>query len=242
MAKNIEWFENWFNTKYYHLLYDNRNQEEAEFFMKNLIHFLQLKNGDKILDLPCGKGRHSIFLNSQGLNVVGADLSKNSIDFAKKFENSTLKFHIHDMREKITKKYNAIFNLFTSFGYFEDDKTNIEVLKKFKDGLKKDGFVVIDFLNIEKVRRNLITEDSFEKNGIIFHIKRSIQNGFLIKNISFNTDGMEHNYTEKVQSLSLKNIIHFAEQANLHVKNIFGDYNLSSFDDKNSDRLILILQ
>lgn len=242
MEKNIEWFENWFNTKYYHLLYDNRNQEEAEFFMKNLIHFLQLKKGDKILDLPCGKGRHSVFLNSQDLDVVGADLSKNSIQSAKKFENATLKFRVHDMRKKITKKYNAIFNLFTSFGYFQDDKTNIEVLKNFKNGIKKDGFVVIDFLNIEKIKHNLIAEDNFEKNGIIFHIKRSIQDGFLIKNINFKADEMEHNYTEKVQSLSLENIMSFAEQANLKVKNIFGDYNLSSFDEKKSERLILILQ
>lgn len=242
MEKNIEWFENWFDTKYYHLLYSNHNHEEAEFFMKNLVSFLQLKKEDKILDLPCGKGRHSVFLNSQGFNVVGADLSQNSINSAKKFENETLKFHVHDMRENIVEKYDAIFNLFTSFGYFKDNKTNIKVLKNFKNALKNDGYVVIDFLNIEKIKQNLIAEENIEKNEVIFHIKRSIKNDFLIKKISFKADNREHNYTEKVQALSLVDIINFTKQANLKVKNIFGDYNLSSFDEKKSERLILILQ
>jgi len=242
MKKNKEWFENWFDTKYYHLLYENRNQEEARFFMKNLIKFLQLKKGDQILDLPCGKGRHSVFLNSQGFDVVGADLSKNSIKQAKKFENKTLKFHVHDMRDEIVEKYNAIFNLFTSFGYFKDDKTNIGVLKNFKSALKKDGNIIIDFLNIEKIKKNLITEDHFNKNEIYFHIKRSIENGFLIKNISFEADGKMHHYIEKIQAFSLENIVNFAYESELMVKNVFGDYNLSPFDKKNSERLILILK
>ena len=77
MEKITDWFEHWFDTKYYHLLYDNRDEKEAEFFMKNLILFLELKKGSRILDLHCGKGRHSVFLNSKGCNVVGADLSRN---------------------------------------------------------------------------------------------------------------------------------------------------------------------
>lgn len=242
MGGNAEWFENWFDTKYYHLLYDNRDNEEARFFMRNLIQFLKLENGDKILDLPCGKGRHSVFLNAQGFNVVGADLSKNSIQSAKKFENDTLKFYVQDMRDRISEKYHAIFNLFTSFGYFQDDNTNINILKNFKNALKKNGFLIIDFLNIQKVEQNLIAKDSFMKNGINFHIERNITNGFLIKNISFKVDGIKHNYSEKIQAFSLEKIINFTDQANLKMINIFGDYNLSSFSDSESERLILILQ
>ena len=151
MKNKTEWFVNWFDTPYYHLLYDHRNENEAKFFMKNLLSFLHLKKGDEILDLPCGKGRHSLFLNAQGFNVVGSDLSKNSIQSAKIYENKTLKFTIHDMRDPLHGKYNAIFNLFTSFGYFDDDKTNITVLKNFKKALYKNGFIVVDFLNITKV-------------------------------------------------------------------------------------------
>jgi len=242
MEKKTEWFEHWFDTKYYHLLYDHRNEEEAEFFMLNLIHFLELHKRDQILDLPCGKGRHSMFLNSKGFNVVGADLSKNSIDHAKKFENETLKFRIHDMREPLLKKYDAIFNLFTSFGYFEKDDANISVLKNFKNALFQNGKIVIDFLNIDKIKQNLIADEKFEKNGILFHITRNIENEILIKNISFEADERSHFYTEKVQCLTLEKMTKLADVANLKVQHTFGDYNLSSYDKNNSNRLILILQ
>ncbi|MCK5637568.1 MAG: class I SAM-dependent methyltransferase [Flavobacteriaceae bacterium] len=242
MDRKKEWFQHWFDTDYYHLLYDNRDEKEAEFFMKNLIQFLDIKKGDKILDLPCGKGRHALFLNAQGYDVVGADLSKNSIKFAKTFENSSLKFTEHDMRNPLEGRYDAIFNLFTSFGYFDQNRTNIKVLTNFKNALKKNGSVIIDFLNIEKVVNNLIPEEIFLKNGINFHISRSVKDGFLIKNIMFHADDEDHHFIEKVQCLSLQDIKGFSDIANLKIKHIFGDYILSSFDKKNSDRLILILQ
>ena len=242
MNEKKEWFQHWFDTDYYHLLYDNRDEKEAEFFMKNLIQFLNIKKGNKILDLPCGKGRHAMFLNTQGYDVVGADLSKNSIEFAKSFENNSLKFTEHDMRNPLKGKYDVIFNLFTSFGYFNQNSTNIKVLTNFKNGLKKNGSIIIDFLNIEKVIENLIPEERFIKNGINFHITRMIKNGILIKNIMFHANNEDHHFIEKVQCLSLDDIKAFSVTANLKIKHIFGDYNLSLFDNKKSDRLILVLQ
>ncbi len=242
MDKKTEWFQNWFDTPYYHLLYDHRNENEAEFFMKNLIRFLDLKKGDKILDLPCGKGRHSLFLNTQGFDVTGADLSKNSINAAKNFGNENLKFTIHDMRDPLSGKYKAIFNLFTSFGYFNDEQTNVKVLENFKNAILMNGHVVIDFLNIKKVEKELIPEQKFTKNGIEFHITKIIKNDFLIKDIYFNTNDMEHHFTEKVQCLTLEKMKEFAKIANFKVEHVFGDYNLSSFDEYHSERLILVLQ
>ena len=96
MSQNKEWFKTWFDTKYYHVLYQNRNDDEAELFMKNLLSFIELKKNSKILDMPCGKGRHAIFLNKLGYDVVGADLSENSIEYAKNIpiEHFTLRFMI----------------------------------------------------------------------------------------------------------------------------------------------------
>jgi len=242
MNKKTEWFENWFDTPYYHLLYDYRNDEEAKLFMKALTQFLKLKKGDKILDLPCGKGRHSRFLNSQGFDVVGADLSKNSIQAAKIFENDSLKFRIHDMRDPLLGNYNAIFNLFTSFGYFNEEKTNLKVLELFKNALLPGGFIVIDFLNIIKIENELVAETSVNKNGIHFDIKKYFKNEFLIKEISFNIDDVAHNYIEKLQCLNLKKMEDMASRLSLKPIHVFGDYKLSKFDESKSDRLILILQ
>ncbi|MFN5878833.1 MAG: SAM-dependent methyltransferase, partial [Flavobacteriales bacterium] len=66
-----EWFADWFDTPYYHILYKNRNDEEAAHFIENLIEFIQLDLGSRVLDLACGKGRHSVTLNKLGYNVLG---------------------------------------------------------------------------------------------------------------------------------------------------------------------------
>ena len=77
------WFQSWFNTPYYHILYQNRDYKEAELFIKNLVRYLNLDAlDDSILDLACGQGRHSIFLNSLGFRVTGIDLSEKSIKHA----------------------------------------------------------------------------------------------------------------------------------------------------------------
>lgn len=242
MDKKTEWFQNWFDTPYYHLLYDYRNEEEAKFFMKTLTQFLKLKKGDKILDLPCGKGRHSRYLNSQGFDVVGADLSKNSIQAAKIFENDNLKFRIHDMRDPLSGNYNAIFNLFTSFGYFDEEKTNLKVLELFKNALLPGGYIVIDFLNVIKIENELVAETCINKNGINFNIKKYFKSEFLIKEISFDIKGTEHNYIEKLQCLNLNKMKDMAHNLSLNAIHVFGDYKLSKFDESKSDRLILILQ
>ena len=238
----MEWFQHWFDTKYYHILYQDRNDEEAQVFMRNLTANLNLKKGSKLLDLPCGKGRHSIYLNSLGFNVTGADLSKNSIKHAQNFENDSLNFKVHDMREPFKTKFDAILNLFTSFGYFDQDEMNIEVLKNLKNGLNKDGVLVIDFMNVNLVEKELIVEEIILKNKIEFHINRSIENGFIKKDIRFTADNIENHHTEYVRFISLETFKWYIKDANLKLKHTFGDYNLNSFDIENSNRLILVLE
>ncbi|MEN8124541.1 MAG: class I SAM-dependent methyltransferase [Bacteroidota bacterium] len=242
MKNQNSWYQQWFNTPYYHKLYDHRNDEEAEIFMNKLIGFLKLPEKGKILDLPCGRGRHAIYLNNLGYRITGADLSINNINYAKKFENNTLHFHTHDMRNHLKEKYDAIFNLFTSFGYFDDEDENVKVLQNFKSGLKDNGIIVLDFLNISKAKTNLIPKEIITKNNIDFYIKRKVENNYLKKVIEFNTDDKLFEFEEKVQCLTLPKFKSMSKKANLKIKHIFGDYKLMPFDEKESDRLILIFQ
>jgi len=242
MSQKQEWFKAWFDTKYYHILYQDRNDDEAELFMQNLLSFLQLKKNGKILDMPCGKGRHAIFLNSLGYDVTGADLSENSIEHAKKFTNKTLHFEVHDMRQPFKTKFDAIFNLFTSFGYFDDEETNFKVLQNLKKGLKENGVLVVDFMNVNYVKQHLVKEEIITKNNIVFNIKRKIKDDFIVKEISFIADDKEHYFIERVQYLSLATLKNFIKKANLKLKHTFGEYSLTAFDSKNSSRLILILE
>jgi len=242
MQKEKEWFEHWFDTPFYHILYDYRNDDEARYFMGNLVDYLKLSKGDKILDLPCGKGRHALFLYEQGFKTTGADLSLNSIEHARQFEKQDLSFNIHDMRDPLKGSYDAIFNLFTSFGYFNQETTNIKVLKNFKNGLLPGGHIVVDFLNLEKVVQQLIPEQRITKQGIDFVIRKRVSENFIIKEIEVNQNQEVHHYMEKVQALDLDKMKYFAKEAGLEIQEIFGDYGLNPFDNDNSDRLILILK
>jgi len=235
-----DWFTDWFNTPYYHVLYKDRNDEEAQLFIKNTTTFLALPKTDHILDLPCGKGRHAVFLNSLGYKVTGGDLSENSINYALKFENDTLNFKVHDMRKPFNNTYNAIFNLFTSFGYFEDDKEDLLILQNIKNGLKKDGIFVFDFLNASFVKNTLITKETKIVDTITFNITREIKDNFIVKNISFFADEKNHYYTERVKYLDIHKMKSYFEKVGFTITNIFGDYNLSNFDVQTSKRLILV--
>jgi SAM-dependent methyltransferase len=234
------WYEDWFDTPYYHILYQERDEEEAELFMDALTSFLNLKKRAAILDLACGKGRHSLYLNELGYNVTGIDLSPASIEFAKNFENNRLHFEVHDMCEPYPKKFDAVFNLFTSFGYFENEEDNIRTIKAIHSELKHNGFGVIDFLNAEWVERNLVPSETKILDGITFSIDRYIEDGYIIKDIRFTDKGKEHFHSERVKAISLNDFNTYFKKAGVSLKHCFGDYHLNEFNAQTSERLILM--
>lgn len=241
--KNSEnWFSTWFDTPYYHILYKNRNDEEAQAFMDNITHYLNMPENGTILDLACGKGRHSIYLNKLGYQVTGVDLSENSIAIAKEFSNETLQFETHDMREPMNETFDAVFNLFTSFGYFDTHEDNIKTLKAIKESINEYGFGVIDFFNADFIIENLVAEETKEIDGITFNIKRSVENKKIIKEIRFEDKGESFFYTEKVSAFTLEDFEAMMEEAGIYLLEIFGDYKLRKFYKSQSERLIMIFK
>jgi SAM-dependent methyltransferase len=236
------WFTSWFDTPYYHILYKDRDDKEAQVFMDNIVHYLNLPEDAKILDLACGKGRHSIYLNEMGFDVTGADLSENSIAEANKFANDKLHFVVHDMRETCPKKYDAILNLFTSFGYFENEEDNLKTLKAIHESLTEYGFAVIDFMNVYTVIDHLVDSEVKTVDGIDFHIKRSVVDGFILKEIDFEDKGQTYHFTEKVRALTLEDFEQMMEEAGIYLLDTFGDYKLKKFHKKESERLIMLFK
>ena len=237
-----QWFASWFDTPYYHILYKDRDHEEAQAFMDTLTNYLNLPEHGKILDLACGKGRHSIYLNSLGYDVTGADLSESSIDYAKQFENERLHFKLHDMCEPFGEQFDAVFNLFTSFGYFEKEEDNLKTIKAIKSNLNDFGLGVIDFMNVNYVLENLVEEDIKTVDGITFKQKRYMENGYLIKDISFEIKNESFNYQERVKAFTLNDFEKLFEEAGCYLLDIFGDYKLHKYDSQASERLIMIFK
>jgi len=243
MTKDTQqWYASWFDSPFYHILYKDRDHTEAQHFMDNLTDYLNIPEHGEILDLACGKGRHSIYLNSLGYRVTGVDLSENSIEYAKQFENETLQFDVHDMCKPYKQKFDAVFNLFTSFGYFENEEDNLNTIKAISADLNETGFGVIDFLNSNYVLDNLVGENVKTVEGIDFHQKRSLVDGYIVKDISFSVEGENYQFQERVRAFTLEDFEALFEKAGVYLLDVFGDYKLKKFDPKTSERLVMIFK
>lgn len=237
-----KWFEGWFNSPYYHLLYRDRDENEAQAFIDELLAHLIMPAGSRILDLACGAGRHSIHLHSKGFQVTGIDLSEESILKASQSAQSDLEFYVHDMRSLFwSEHFDLVVNLFTSFGYFHSKTDDLRMLQGVHDALKPEGRLVIDFMNAEKVIANLIELEDKEIDGVHFSIKRKVEDGIIIKTIEVTDDLIHHQYTEEVDALTLEDFQGRFEEVGLKVQSTFGDYRLNAFDAERSDRLIMIV-
>ncbi|WP_142785652.1 class I SAM-dependent methyltransferase [Changchengzhania lutea] len=241
-TNNTKWFTSWFDTPFYHILYKDRDDREAHAFMDALTNYLNIPEQGTILDLACGKGRHAVYLNKMGYHVTGVDLSENSIEYAKQFENHSLHFDVHNMCDPYGKTFDAVFNLFTSFGYFEHEEDNLKTIKAIKEELNDVGFGVIDFMNSEFVIDNLVPEEVKTVDGVDFYLKRYVEDGYIVKDIKFTAVGEDYEFQERVRAFTLADFEALFEQAGVYLLDVFGDYKLNTFNTKTSERLVMIFK
>lgn len=235
-----DWFETWFDTPYYHLLYKDRNRREADSFIAQLVASLSLQPQSKVVDLGCGKGRHAIRLNQLGMEVIGLDLSPRNIAYAKQYSSPTLRFEVHDMRQPLVgEQCDVVFNLFTSFGYFTSVAENQKVIAAVASYLKTGGRLLIDFMNVEKVMRQLLPRETKEVEGVTFHIERRVEDGFIRKRITVEEAGEKKTYEERVQAFRYADFEQFLTAAGFAIDHVWGSYALDQFDVHHSDRLVI---
>ena len=119
---------------------------------------------------------------------------------------------------------------------------NLKVLNNCYNQLNKNGHLIIDFFNADKVRLSLIKQENKIINGINFKIERTIQDNKVIKTISFKDSNKLFFFEEKVQLLTLDDFKNLLAKANFKLTKYFGNYNLAPFETNSSDRLILFAQ
>lgn len=237
------WFEDWFNSPYYHLLYNNRNEQEAAAFIDKLLAYLQPAPDAEMLDVACGKGRHAKYLADKGYDVTGIDLSIESINVAKKMENEHLSFFQHDMRLPFRVNYfDIVFNFFTSFGYFLSQRDNDNALRTLKNALKPGGRLVLDYLNSPYVAAHLIHDEVKEKDNVVFDIRREMKDHKFLKQINIlDKDQMRRaTFAESVNAFTRADFEQMFAKQGLIITEIFGDYHFNSYDEQRSPRLIII--
>jgi SAM-dependent methyltransferase len=236
-----EWFEEWFDSPHYHRLYRSRNHEEARLFISHLTAALALPPDAQVLDLACGRGRHASYLASLGYIVTGLDISPSNIAFARRMETERLSFFQHDMRRLFrTNYFDAVFNFFTSFGYFERESEHLQTLINVVRGMKPGGVFVIDFLNAHRVSRMLVPDQVVELDGYSYHIARRVDDRYIHKSIRFEEDGLPQVHHERVRAFTRDNLESLLKEAGLTPTRLYGNYALQPFEPTHSDRLIIV--
>ncbi len=238
-----EWFRLWFNSPYYHLLYENRNDEEAIASINNFIEFLEMPTASLILDAACGRGRHSKAFAAKGFNVTGIDLSVESIIEAKKYERDNLHFFVHDLRLPFWINYfNYAFNFFTSFGYFKTMREHNDAIRTIAQSLKLNGVFVIDYLNTHYLENSLVEHEEKKAGNVLFKMDRWLAEDKLYKRIQIKDDekNISETYTEEVRKFSLVDFTDMLSHQGMIIENVFGDYTFEPYDVKESPRMIMI--
>lgn len=245
-----EWFRDWFSSPFYHRLYFERDEREAAEFIQSLVHFLQPLPGSRIVDVACGRGRHSCILAKMGFEVTGFDLSFESIDYAKQFvrrdsfgESDNLSFYQHDMRYPFWVNYfDYAFNFFTSFGYFATRREHDDAIRTIATSLKPGGVFVIDYLNAHYVEDHLVHNEVKNVAGTSYRIHRWDDETHFYKKITINDVLLvtPEEHTERVAKFSLGDFTDMLSFQNMQVLEVFGDHNLCPYDVRKTPRLIIV--
>jgi SAM-dependent methyltransferase len=238
-----EWFSTWFDSPHYHRLYAYRDDAEAEGFTDALVGRLRPRPGSRVLDLGCGAGRHARQLASKGYDITGIDLSARSIAEARKAERPHLRFRRQDMRVPFgSRNFDYVFNLFTSFGYFEAPGDHETVVRNIAAALKEDGRLVLDYLNVRYADAHLTPREEKTVNGVAYRITRWVDGGFFLKRIVMDDGGpgspVQH--VERVARFTLGDFDRMFGANGLTIEEVYGSYELGPYDALTSPRLILV--
>lgn len=239
----MAWFKNWFNSPYYHQLYFKRDEKEAAAFINRMIEHLKPMPGAEMLDVACGKGRHSIQLAGKGFTVTGIDLSEDSIREAKESESESLSFFVHDMRLPFRINYfDYAFNFFTSFGYFKTRREHDNAIRTIAQSIKPNGIFVMDYLNVHYAEDHLVHKSEKQIDDVNYYITKWFDETHFYKKIIVEDENLQEplEYTEKVAKFTLGDFTEMFAYQGLQIQEVFGDYLFNDYDVKKSPRLIMI--
>ena len=238
-----EWFDVWFDTPYYHLLYFQRDDQEARVFIDRLLAHLHPPASARMLDVACGKGRHSLQLAEHGFEVTGIDISAASIAAATAHQHPGTQFFVHDMRQPFWINYfDFAFNFFTSFGYFRTRREHEASLRTIAQALRPNGTLVIDYLNVHYAEDHFRHQQETAVNGYNFIITKWMDESHFYKKVEVEHDTFTepHVFTEKVAKFSLGDFTEMLAYQGLQMTEVFGDYELGPYHVRNTPRMIMV--
>lgn len=237
----MSWYEQWFDTDEYELVYQNRDEGEARQLINLIEEVTEPAPGSSVLDIGCGRGRHSVDFASRGYQVTGLDLSKRSLEAARAraaHAGVDVRFVHGDMRDPIPQAFDRVVNLFTAFGYFESEAEHQRALDAMAGSVDRGGWFVQDFLNADYVVSNLVAADVRTVGEWEIRQSRRVKEGRIRKRIEFRQGETSHSFEESVALLDRDEMEGLHRAAGLEVVKVLGDYD-GGPAGPNAPRLIL---
>lgn len=236
LQREQPWYEKWFDENYLRL-YHHRDVDDARDQARLILDCLELCKDCSILDLGCGEGRYTMYFKRRGYRVLGLDLSEKLIRSGRE-KYPGLNLVVGDMRA-IPGRFDLVLSLFTSFGYFEEDRENHRVVESVSGSLVPGGVFWLDFLNPTYIEDNLVTESEKQiSSHTLVTEKRKIEDNRIIKDILFEEHGVKNKYKESVRLYSRLELEDMLKRAGLSIQGCFGNY-LGAPWQQTSERTIL---
>ncbi len=196
-----------------------------------------------MLDVACGRGRHALAFARRGFTVTGFDLSARALDAARRAARSAklpVRFRRQDMRRPFCDGCaDLVVNLFTAFGYFDDDAESAAALAAMAHSVRPGGTFVQDFLNAPYVAATLVPETLRRVGETDVTERRWIEGGFVHKAITLQAHGHEETHREAVRLFTPDALAALHEAAGLRVTARYGDYDGGALTPE-SPRCLLI--
>ncbi len=245
-SDEIPWYEDEEFWKMYPLFTDKKLKEAGE-EVEKIISLADLDSDIKVLDLCCGIGRHSIVFADRGYDVTAVDITEHYLERAReKGEEKSveIEFIKEDMRKfKREGEFDIVLNLFTSFGYFEDNDENLQVLKNVYKSLKPNGKFILDVLGKEVIARIFKGKEWKEINGDIWLFERNIKKDWsrFEDNMMKVVNGDVKEFNTSHWLYSAKELKDMLEGVGFTSLDVYGNYDGKPYDEE-ADRLVVLAE
>jgi SAM-dependent methyltransferase len=232
-SQGSAWYVNFFRTDYLnvygHMFTEERAEKESAFVARAL----ELKPGAQVLDLCCGQGRHSVQLAKRGLKVTGLDLNPDYLELAQRAAKSSrveIETVTADMREiPFENKFDAIVNMYSSFGYLESEAEDLKVLESAAKALKAGGRLMLDMLNREWAIDNYIQNDWHTgTDGTLYVERRDLDLATSRMHVHFivvdPSGGRRESIGHIIRLYTLTEMTRLLERVGIRVISVFGGF------------------
>lgn len=225
----------------YPLLYPHRDDASADREIGALLDWLDPAAGEDVLDVCCGTGRHMAAIGRKGFAVTGLDLSEAQLSRADGRPECRGRVVRADMRAiPFGPVFGLVVNLFSSFGYFDDDRNNETAMAQMAGAVRPGGRLVMDHINARHLERSITEESRSTVGGATAVHHRAIVDRRVVKRsvITF-ADGSTREVTESVRLYEPDELATMVRRAGLDSPATFGSFDGAPLNDE-SDRMIVV--